>query len=207
MRRLFYQLSLVVLLAGTSAAPVLARDGATSDNHATTAVRSSESPEASESPEPSSGIEHGRLDAAKAQSCQKRQKAVTNIMARIVDRGTKQIGVFDAIATRTETFYSSHNLSLANYATLVAAVNAAKTKAQTDLAAVKAADTFSCTSSDPKGQVITFKTALKLEIADLKAYKTAVKNLIVGVKSVAGTTSPSPSVSPSSSPAVSGGQE
>ncbi len=151
-----------------------------------------------------------RLAAAQLNACQKRQTVVNNIMARIVDRGTKQIAVFNTIATRTEAFYVKKGKTVANYVTLVAAVDAAKAKAQTDLAAMKTTNTLACDASNPKGVVSAFQTNLKLEIADLKAYKTAVKNLIVAVKSVQGTDSsagkatatplPSPSPTPTPNP-------
>ena len=48
--------------------------------------------------------------------------------------------------------------------------------------------TFKCDGTDPKGAVSSFKDALKSEIAALQAYRTSVKNLIVGVKSVQGNT-------------------
>lgn len=129
------------------------------------------------------------LADAKLKACQNRQKAINNIMTRIVTRGNNQITVFDTIATRTEAFYQKQGKTLANYNDLVTAVTTAKTKAETDLAAMKTTDTLDCTSSNPKGIVSAFQDSLKLEIADLKAYRTAVKNLIVGVKSVQGTTS------------------
>lgn len=150
--------------------------------------------------------------------CQKREKRINAIMARTVDRATKQTEVFDKIATRTKEFYTSKGRTVANYDALVAAVDAAKQKTETDLAAMKAESTFKCDSANPKGSATAFKDNLKLAIADLKAYKTAVKNLIVGVKSAQGVTSsgressspkpsasvsPSPSVSPSVSPSAS----
>jgi len=131
------------------------------------------------------------LATAQLRACQNRERAINNIMARIGDRGTKQISVFSTIATRTEAFYTKQGKTLSNYDSLVAATDTAKTKAQTDLAAMKTNNTLNCTSSDPKGTVSAFKASLQLEIADLKAFRTAVKNLIVGVKSVQGAESSS----------------
>jgi hypothetical protein len=139
----------------------------------------------------SAGQSGSHLATAQLKVCRNREQAINNIMARINDRGTKQIAVFDTIATRTEAFYTKRGKPLSSYDSLVAAVDTAKTKAQTDLAAMKTDDTLDCTSNDPKGTVSAFKTSLQLEIADLKAYRTAVKNLIVGVKSVQGAESSS----------------
>ena len=79
---------------------------------------------------------------------------------------------------------------LSNYEELVATADDKKTVAQAAVDKVKATSvTFKCDGTDPKGAAQSFKDSLKAEIAALKEYKTAVKNLIVGVKSVQGTTS------------------
>lgn len=131
-----------------------------------------------------------RLADAKLKTCQNREKAVNNILARITDRGSKQIDVFNKIAQRTEAFYTTKGKILSNYDALVVDVNAKKVAAQTAVDAVKSNSvSFKCDGTDPKGAAASFKDSLKSEIAALKAYKTAVKNLIVGVKSVQETTS------------------
>lgn len=130
-----------------------------------------------------------RLADAKLKACENRQKAITNIMYRLADRGQKQLDVFSTIAERTEKFYADKGKTLSNYDTLVADVNANKIVAQAAVDAVKANSiTFKCDGTDPKGVAASFKEALKTEIEALKAYKTSVKNLIVGVKSVQGST-------------------
>lgn len=135
-------------------------------------------------------IAEARLDATKLKVCQLREKAIDNIMARIGDRGQKQLDLFTTIATRVETFYTTKGKTLSNYDALVADVNAKKAAAQTAVDTVKADKAnFKCDGTDPQGAAATFKADLKLEISALKAYRTSVKNLIVGVKSVQGTTS------------------
>lgn len=130
-----------------------------------------------------------RLADAKLKACQNREKAINNIMARFADRGSKQLDVFNKIAQRTETFYSDKGKILSNYDALVADVNAKKAAAQTAVDGVKSNSvSFKCDGTDPRGAATSFKDSLKGEIAALKAYKTAIKNLIVGVKSVQGTT-------------------
>jgi hypothetical protein len=131
-----------------------------------------------------------RLADAKLKACQNREKAITNIMTRLGDRGQKQVDLFSKIADRTEAFYVKKGKTLTNYDALVADVSAKKTAAQTAVDTIKSTSVeFKCDGSDPKGVVASFKNSLKTEIAALKAYKTSVKNLIVGVKSVQGTTS------------------
>lgn len=132
-----------------------------------------------------------KLDAVKEKVCENRKDNISNIMQRGIVRANRQIDLFGTIATRVEAFYVKKGKTLSNYDALVAAVNSAKTKAQTDIDTLKAQTTLDCTGADPKGQIEAFKTALKAVNQDLKDYRTAVKNLIVGVKSVQGTTSSS----------------
>lgn len=131
-----------------------------------------------------------KLADAKLKVCQKREAAINNILARIANRGQKQLDVFNKIAERTMAFYADKGKVLSNYDALVTDVNDKKAAAQTAVNAVAATSvTFKCDGTDPKGAAQSFKDSLKAEIAALKEYKTAVKNLIVGVKSVQGTTS------------------
>lgn len=129
-----------------------------------------------------------RLADAKLKACQNREKAITNIMSRIADRGQKQFTLFGTIADRTEAFYADKGNTLSNYDALVVDVNAKAIAAQAVLDTLKTNSTnFSCDGTDPKGFVDSFKSDLKAEISALQDYRTSVKNLIVGVKSVQGT--------------------
>lgn len=130
-----------------------------------------------------------RLEAAKLKACQNREKAVQNIMARISDRGTKQLDVFTKISDRVQAFYAEKGNTLSNYDALVAEVNAKKEAAQAAVETVKNGSTeFRCDGDNPKAVADSFKENLQAMNAALKEYKTAVKDLIVGVKSVQSTT-------------------
>jgi hypothetical protein len=128
-----------------------------------------------------------RLEDAKQRVCNTRKANITAIMNRGATRAENHIKVFDAIAQRTKTFYEKKGKVLANYDELVTAVDAARAKAVADIATLKTLDELDCSGEDPKGNVEDYKTALKTVKEDLKAYRTAVKNLIVGVKSVQST--------------------
>ncbi|MHB1864785.1 MAG: hypothetical protein ACYCPS_01295 [Candidatus Saccharimonadales bacterium] len=147
----------------------------------------------------SNGQSH--LAAAQLNACQNRENAINNIMSRIDTRAQNQINLFSTIATRVENFYTSKGKTLSNYNQLVSAVNAAKTQAETDFGTLKTNSTFSCSDNNPKGMVTAFQGYLKTEISDLQNYRTAVKNLIVGVASANGVT-----VSGSSQSTSHGGQ-
>jgi hypothetical protein len=129
-----------------------------------------------------------RLADAKLKSCQNRETAITNIMTRIGDRGQKQIDLFTTITERVGVFYIDKGNTLPAYDSLIAAVTDAKAIAQTAVDTSEATTTtFSCDGENPKGVAETFKTNLKIQINALNDYKAAVKNLIVGVRSVQST--------------------
>lgn len=125
-----------------------------------------------------------RLEGRKLKACQNREKAVTNIMARIGDRGQKQVDLFSKIAERTQVFYVDKGLSASNYDALVADVTAKKSAAQAAVDSTKSTVVeFKCDGDNPKGVADSFKLSKTDQNDALKAYKTSVKNLIVGVKS------------------------
>lgn len=124
-----------------------------------------------------------RLAANKLRVCELRKTKITNIMNRAVTRAERQLELFSKIAERVKDFYVDKGYSLDNYDELVAAVDAAKAKAEADLATLQALEPFDCDSDDPKGNAEAFKLALETVRKDLKDYRTSVKNLIVGVKS------------------------
>lgn len=181
----------LVLVSGSTVLALPAR-AAVHAQAADTATTSADGSTAASSHKPTTtGQANGQahLAAAQLKSCQNRQKAITNIMARISDRGQKQLTLFGTIATRVETFYTDKGKTLSNYDALVADVNAKHAAAQVAVTTTSSAGSgFSCDSTDPKAFVGTFKDSLKSEISALQDYRTSVKNLIVGVKSVQGTT-------------------
>ncbi len=126
-----------------------------------------------------------RLSEANVKLCQNRERVITSTMARISDRGQKQLELFTGIAGQAEKYYTDKGKTLSDYATLLAAVQAKQAAAQLAVNAVKTpVSSFSCGGDDPKGVADSFKSMLKIEIDALNAYKTSIKDLIVGVKSV-----------------------
>ena len=125
-----------------------------------------------------------KLDENKRKICEKRQAGITRTMNKMQTRGESQLAVFTKIADRTKAFYEQKQRTVENYTDLVAAVDEKKLAAELAVAAGdEAISDFSCDASDPTAMKDLFKAQLSDQIAALKAYKTAVKDLIVGVKS------------------------
>jgi hypothetical protein len=125
-----------------------------------------------------------RLDTAKLKVCKIREKVIDNTLTRIADRGSRHLALITDVATKTEAFYAKSGKTLSNYDTLVAAVNSDQAAAQTAANLVKSDSTsFSCDGTDPTGVVQTFRDDVKAEVTALQTYRTAVKDLLAGVKS------------------------
>src|SRR3989344_2909178 len=129
-----------------------------------------------------------KLKEDKLKICQGREDHISSSMTGAASRGEEKIALFSKIAERTEAFYVSKGKVLSNYADLVAAVNTAKAAAQAAVDTVTAgSDDFKCDGDNPKGTANLFKLNIQAMNDALKDYRTAVKNLIVGVKSVQAT--------------------
>ena len=134
-----------------------------------------------------------KLTEVKLKVCQNKKSAIQKRSKQLAKMAENMIENFDKIATRVETYYTSKVVpsgkTVPNYDVLVADIAAKKKVVQTDLDKATAdAKAFSCTSDDPKAQLTLFKTDMQQVKQDLKAYRTAIKNLIVAVHSITGTT-------------------
>ncbi len=130
-----------------------------------------------------------RLEAARLRVCQNREAAINRIMTRMANRMERIQNVFSAITERVEAFYARRGLTVGNYDALVADVAAKKSAAEAQVAALQNNTPFSCADDNPRGLATAFKDQLRATRDALKDYKTAVKNLIVGVKSAQGQVS------------------
>jgi TolA-binding protein len=188
LRSLLLSMAALFVLSLTPMA-AFAHDGAheiedTSSNEAVTTLRDKVMSEKDEHQQD----RQNKLTEAKLKICEVRKKNITRIMTRSVTRAENQLGVFTKISDRVQAFYVKKGKNLSNYDELVSAVHGAKAQAQADIATLKTLNDFTCDGDDPKGDAAAFKAALETVRSDLKAYRTAVKNLIVGVKSVQSTT-------------------
>ena len=127
-----------------------------------------------------------RLTETKLRVCKQRQSKISGIMSRSTVRAQKQLEVFTAISERVQAFYEKKGKVSATYDAKLAAVNAAKAAAEADIQALKELKTFDCESSDPKGGGQAYKAALDKVHESLKAYRTAIRELIQDVKKAQG---------------------
>jgi len=134
-----------------------------------------------------------KLTEAKLKVCQNKEAAIQKRNDALTKMANTMLTKFDSIATRVETYYTGtvvpSGKTVSTYDTLVADIATKKSIIQTDLTkATTDAATFNCTSDDPKGQLTLFRTDMQTVKQDLKDYRTSIKNLIVAVRSISGTT-------------------
>jgi TolA-binding protein len=126
-----------------------------------------------------------RLGDTKEKVCEARKEQITRKMTRISSRGERHLKVFTTITDRVKAFYENKGKTLANYDALVADVATKKTAAEAAVRATAAYEnTFDCSGDDPKGALKSFRTTVATQREAMKKFRTAIKNLIVGVKSV-----------------------
>jgi chromosome segregation ATPase len=102
-------------------------------------------------------------------------RIVTNSQ-RIQDRITK---VFD----KAQAYQQDKNLNPANYDELVAKANDAKSASQDSIDALKQVKpTLDCNNTSVANDVATFKTSAQDTRAKLKAYRTAVKDVVKALR-------------------------
>lgn len=155
-----------------------------------------------ERPSSSTAAASQRLTKAKLKVCQARESAITKRMPRLTQLVTTMESKFDAIAQRTEKYYTSKVVpsgkTVANYDALVADIQTKKTAVQTTLTTAQTNSTgFSCKGNDPKGLLTQFRTDMQTVKKALHDYRTSIKNLIVAVRSL---TRENERVNPSVSP-------
>ncbi len=125
-----------------------------------------------------------KLSDNKKKVCQKRLATIKKIMTNSQNRSDRQLEVFTKIADRTKAFYEEKQYSVSNYDDLVAAVEEKKQAASIALTmSNETIDQFRCDSDDPISIKDLFKAQVQDQNTALKAYKTAIKDLIVAVKS------------------------
>jgi preprotein translocase subunit SecD len=143
--------------------------------------------------------------------CQKREQSIQKRSSQLVRMATNMLEVFERIAQRVRTYYLTvvipSGQSLDQYSELLANIDLAKAAVENALEeAANTASTFDCGSSDPKQQLQKFRQDMKNVKKTLKTYRTSVKDLIVGVRSITNKNkpeaSPTPSVSPTSTPSA-----
>jgi hypothetical protein len=122
-----------------------------------------------------------KLADKRLEVCNKRADKINQIVSNSVEQSRKNLDVFAGIEQRVEDFYTSKQLSVANYDALTTAADQKKADAEAALQ-VAAETSFSCDQTNPAHPGEIIKTLMQTQHQALKDYRTSVKNLIVAVK-------------------------
>lgn len=124
-----------------------------------------------------------RTEAERQQACTARQKALTTRMSNAVRQAKKYESVIDTAYSRVKSFHDSKNLNVSDYATLTAAVDAAQANAKSSVEALQSLDvSVDCSSQTVADSVSAYQSAVKNTRDSLKAYRTALVDLINSLK-------------------------
>jgi len=125
--------------------------------------------------------------ALNPKSCEARESSIKTRMSNLDRMANKMLEKFDSIASRVKTYYLASGKTVSNYDALVASVATKRSAVDTALAAARAdVDTFNCDVQNPRSHMTKYLEHMKTVKAALKDYRTAIKNLIVAVRSVTG---------------------
>lgn len=124
----------------------------------------------------------GKLEGQKLTICQREESILKTTMQRAIDQGERQLSVFKSIADRTKAFYQDQGRVSAEYAAANAAADTKYNSAK-EIIDNLSTQTFACSDDNAKHILVTFRNAVTAKNQALHEYRTAVKDLIVTVKS------------------------
>jgi hypothetical protein len=133
----------------------------------------------------------GKLEEAKVKVCEVKEKEITTRATQMTTRATTIETKFSTIASRVNVYYKTKLLpegkTVSTYEALQTDITTKKVAVDTALKAAKAdLASFSCTGSDPKGAMTTFRTDMQKVNSALKSYRDAIKNFTKALHQVVG---------------------
>lgn len=128
------------------------------------------------------------LTEVKLKVCQNREAAIKKRAENLGKMASSMLKKFAAHAQRVEEFYTTKVVpsgqTVANYDSLVADIQTKNTAVQIALTQAQSnVSSFTCSGTDPKGQLTQYRSDMLAVKSALKDYRTAIKNLIVAVRS------------------------
>lgn len=122
----------------------------------------------------------------KAERCEERKEQIAKLLPKLNNAGTRIKAKIDSAYGRITTFYESSNLTVANYQSLVDAVELAKANSESSMEVISSYDIeVDCDASDIGTQLDEYRTAVKALKEELKTYRDAVKELAKAIREAA----------------------
>lgn len=182
-----------VILIGSVAPSVSALEGTTEPQEPTTQpVRSTENRTA-ELQQRQAALQKKQQEQAKKElllkqkrieQCVAKSEGVNTALQKITENRQRIFNRLSELSDKVQAFVTNKKLVVANYDQLIANLSTRKTTAEASINQVQAVNTLNCNDvRTPKDQLQTFRDKRKGSVDALKEYRTAVKKLILAVKS------------------------
>lgn len=124
------------------------------------------------------------LDEKRQKACERVVSKVNAIRVKRSEQGTKHLEVFNKISERVQAFVTEKELTVENYDTLVANIDEKKAAVEAAIA-VNTETAFACDTASTESPLRLPRTTIEAVRDSLKEYRTAIKDLIVNVRSSA----------------------
>lgn len=123
-----------------------------------------------------------KLTETRQKACEARAEKINGILEKRSEQARKHLEVFQNIAARVQEFVAAKELTIENYDSLVATITEREAAV---LAAIEVNDetTFDCATVDADNPLKLPRATTNAVRDALKEYRTAIKDLIVQVKS------------------------
>ncbi len=122
--------------------------------------------------------------------CEAHKQGLTNKFSHIVTNSQRIQDRITDVLTKAQAYQTAHNLTVANFDTLVATAQSAGATSAASITSLKAVTpSLDCNNVSVASDVATFKTAAKTTRDDLKAYRTAVKAVLQALEAAKPATS------------------
>ncbi len=125
--------------------------------------------------------------AQRQKTCENIQKAVNNKLSAFNNNADKYLSRLDDVFTKLQDYQTANNVSADNYESLLTTAKDNQTTAAAAVTALsQVADSLDCTESDPAAMLATAKESASGTRDALKAYRTALKNIVVALAQAQG---------------------
>ena len=123
-----------------------------------------------------------KLSDAKRKACDTRESRANTIMKNMDDRRQRAYDHITKVYENVKSFYTTKELSIANYDELTTTVDAAQSAAQSAMTAQQDTPELNCDGDHPRADIVDFKAKRLGSIDAMQTYRQAVKELIKAVK-------------------------
>lgn len=126
-----------------------------------------------------------KLAEQKRKVCEAHAEQINKVMDNVAKRTDTHMSNITNVYVLAKAFYVKHDLTVDNFDQLVAAVDTKKAAAESIAATLTKRSDFSCESDGPKTDIQEFKNQRLDKVNAVKAYRTAVKELVAAIRTAA----------------------